>query len=120
MKTAVMLTDKTNADLVIGWLYFKDDKVVGLARDRDWTPDDASHKSGIAFFRLVTEITQGKTVPATIRTSTLEAYNGTARRIVISFSDGRHVKLETIEPDPGQKFAAGTAVSECLGTCSDW
>ena len=111
---------KNSSDELGGMVYFQRDKVVGISADRDWSPDADSYKTALAFYRLVEKSSKDARSKATIYAYSLDGSNGEAKFVVVVFDDGRRVRLEIQNPDPGPNRHQQVAVSECIGNCSDW
>jgi hypothetical protein len=103
-------------------IYFRRNKVVGIARDVSISAAPELYENGIALYRMLTSITRGEPTAAMIRTTTLDATNGTTRYIKLNFTSGRRVSIQVSSPDPGtgSKHTGSFVLSECEGTCADW
>jgi hypothetical protein len=106
---------------ISGAVYFRGNKVAGIARDVSGSAAPEVYENGMALYRLLTSVTRGQPTAAMIRMTTVEATNATTRYITLSFTNGKQVKIEVSNPDPGQKnLVQSVVLSECEGTCADW
>ncbi len=105
---------------ISGDVYFRGNKVVGIAWDLSGSAAPDVYENGVALYRLLTSITRGEQRVAVVRTTTLEATNGTTRYIKFSFADGTQVSIQVNDPDPGSNRSQSVVLSQCGGTCADW
>lgn len=105
---------------ISGIVYFRGNKVAGIARDLSGSAAPEVYENGIALYRLLASVTGGQPTAAAIRTTTVETANSTTRYIKLSFTGGRRVSIQVNSPDPGSKQVQSVVLSECEGTCADW
>lgn len=117
---AGILVPKEPKSDISGVVYFAGNKVVGIARDVSGSAAPEVYENGMVLYRLLADITHGEQRVAAIRTTTVEANNGTTRYIKVAFGEGKRVNVELSDPDPSSKRPQGVILSRCEGTCADW
>lgn len=117
--TAAIVMPKENAssEELGGEVYFERGKLSGIAADRDWNPEPASHRTALALYRLVDKMAHGKPARMTIYAYSRDMSNGEMKSVVMQFADGRRIKIEIQDRDSGPHQVI---VSECVGACVDW
>jgi hypothetical protein len=116
----IVLPKDASVGDISGVVYFRGNKVAGVARDVSGSAAAEVYGNGVALYRLLTDVTGGQPKTAMIRTTTVETTNSTTRYIKMSFEGGKRISIQVNSPDPGTSQVQSVVLSECEGTCADW
>jgi hypothetical protein len=118
--------DISSGVLFGGKVYLERGKVTGIAPDRDWSAERASHDTALAFYDLFRKNGMAgprvKYAEVKMWAYSVDMKNATAKYLVMQFAEGRSIRFEIVNPIPGTQPEAHQQVvlSECIGSCADW
>lgn len=82
-----------------GTIWFSDGKLETIEQDVDSFRQPEAVNLGQALYRSALDISKSKSAMVMLSTNTLEATNGTGRRLILSFTNGRSLQMEVVKLD---------------------